>query len=46
VLTDVSEVLVTLMMVAISNSKTSVNFYQTTQYIISEDGHFKYIFIG
>jgi hypothetical protein len=36
-----SLVLITLMMEAASTSETSVNFYQTTQHNIPEDGHLR-----
>jgi hypothetical protein len=36
-LTDMSEVPITLMMEAVSTSKTSVNIYKTTRRIIPED---------
>jgi hypothetical protein len=37
--TDVSEVLIALMLEAASTSKTSVNFYQSTWSNIPEDSH-------
>jgi hypothetical protein len=38
-LTDISEILIALMMEAVRTSETSVNFYQTTRRNIPEENH-------